>query len=215
MSTRGVIARQKGDSFEGRYHHWDSYPTGLGKALWELLHNEFKGDIEGMLHILIDEHPARWSTIVNKDFSFAVGFNEFGKGNCLTCGKPSWEHYYQEWESHGKCLTAKAVREMANGNYMALGHSFEVSHSTNAECYCHGDRSEDDLLVTEKNAADMGCEYAYVFSTNGVMTILSSINGDGSKMIGMFGMGNPEAKWGVLAVVPLDSTEPDWKALEQ
>jgi len=61
----------------------------------------------------------------------------------------------------------------------------------------------------------MGCEYAYVFSTNGVMTILSSLNGDGSKMIGMFGMGNPEAKWGVLAVVPLDSTEPDWKALER
>ena len=72
VSTRGVIARQKGDAFEGRYHHWDSYPSGLGKALWELAHNEFKGDIEGMLRILIDEHPAGWSTIVNKDFSLAI-----------------------------------------------------------------------------------------------------------------------------------------------
>ena len=39
--------------------------------------------------------------------------------------------------------------------------------------------------------------------------------GDGSKMIGMFGMGNPEAKWGVLAIAPLDGPEPDWKALER
>ena len=214
MSTRGVIARQKGDSFEGRYHHWDSYPTGLGKALWELAHNQFKGDIEGMLHILIDEHPAGWSTICNKDFSLAVGFNEFGKGNCLTCGKQSWEHYYQEWESHGKRLTTKARQSMAKGNYMALGHSFEAQRTTNAECYCHGDRAEDELLVTEKNATDMGCEYAYVFSTNGVMTILSSYNGDGSKMIGMFGMGNPEAQWGVLAVIQLNGLEPDWQMIE-
>ena len=214
MSTRGVIARQKGDSFEGRYHHWDSYPTGLGKTLWELAHNQFKGDIEGMLRILIDEHPAGWSTICNKDFSLSVGYNNLDKGNCLTCGKPSWEHYYQEWDSHGKRLTAKARQSMANGIYMALEHSFEVQRTINAECYCHGDRSEDELLVTEKNAADMGCEYAYVFSDNGVMTILSSLNCDGSKMIGMFGMGNPEARWGVLAAVPLDGLEPDWHALQ-
>jgi len=103
---------------------------------------------------------------------------------------------------------------MSNHNYMALGHSFQGRRFTNAECYCHGDRKEDELLVNMKNAVEIGCEYAYVFSTNGVMTILSSINGDGSKMIGMFGMGNPEAKWGVLAVVPLDGPEPDWHALQ-
>ncbi|MBI2851286.1 MAG: hypothetical protein HYX80_09680 [Chloroflexi bacterium] len=168
MSTRGVIARQKGDAFEGRYHHWDSYPTGLGKALWELAHSEFKCDLEGMLHFLIDEHPAGWSTICNKDFSLKPRFNEHGKGNCLKCGKPSWEHYYQEWESHGKRLTEKAKESMSHGNYMALGHSSGQPRTTNAECYCHGDRQEDGLLVTMKNAAEMGCEYAYVFSNNAV-----------------------------------------------
>ena len=45
MSTREVIARQKGDVFEGRYHHWDSYPSGLGKALWELANGTFKGKL--------------------------------------------------------------------------------------------------------------------------------------------------------------------------
>jgi hypothetical protein len=46
------------------------------------------------------------------------------------------------------------------------------------------------------------------------MTILSSYNGDGSKMIGMFGMGTPEAQWGVLAVIHLNGLEPDWQMIE-
>lgn len=213
MGTRGVIARQKGDSFEGRYHHWDSYPTGLGSALWELAHNHFRDNLEEMLHVLIDEHPAGWSTIVGKDFSLAPGYNNLGKGNCLACGKSSWEHYYQDWEFHGKRLTAKARQSMANRNFMALGHFFEELRFTKAECFCHGDRSEDEQFVTMENAAAIGCEYAYVFSHNGIMTILSSYNGDGNKMIGMFGMGNPEAKWRVLAVVDMDGTEPDWGSL--
>lgn len=63
MSTRGAIARVTGDGFEGRYHHWDSYPTGLGKTLWEKYHGEFESDLERMLQALIDEHPSGWSTI--------------------------------------------------------------------------------------------------------------------------------------------------------
>ncbi|MBI2836125.1 MAG: hypothetical protein HYX85_00325 [Chloroflexi bacterium] len=215
MSTRGVIARQKGDTFEGRYHHWDSYPSGLGKALWDTYHSGFKGNLEEMLRVLVDEHPAGWSTIIGKDFAVTPGFNESYKGECLNCGRLAWEHYYQDWESHGKKLTAKARQDMANHNYMALGHSFEDEDTNNPECYCHGDRHEEGWLVTEENAAGSGCEYAYVFAQNGkpVMTILSSVNADGRKMIGMFGMGNPEAKWGVLACVDLNGPEPDWESL--
>jgi len=34
MSTRGVIAvSHDGETWQGRYHHWDSYPEGLGMAL--------------------------------------------------------------------------------------------------------------------------------------------------------------------------------------
>ncbi|MBI2851969.1 MAG: hypothetical protein HYX84_02530 [Chloroflexi bacterium] len=217
MSTRGAIARQKGDTFEGRYHHWDSYPTGLGKALWDVYHEQFQDNLDEMLRVLIDEHPAGWSSIVGKDFAVTPGYNDYGKGNCLKCGRLAWEHYYQDWESHGKKLTAKARKDMANGRYMALEHPFEGPESNNAECYCHGDRHEEAFLVTEENAAGSGCEYAYVFAENGklIMTILSSLNEDESKMIGMFGMGNPEAKWGVLAIVPLDGPEPDWKNIER
>lgn len=76
MGTRGVIARAKGDGWEGRYHHWDSYPRGLGKTLWDLYHGFFNQDKEAMTKFLIDEHPAGWSTINRADFNMSAGYSE-------------------------------------------------------------------------------------------------------------------------------------------
>jgi len=76
MSTRGIIARTSGPEgqFAGRYHHSDSYPTGLGAELRKQLHGHFRGDLGRMLRFLLDEHNAGWSTIVNKDFSLKPGY---------------------------------------------------------------------------------------------------------------------------------------------
>lgn len=63
MSTRSVIARAEGDAWAGRYHHHDGYPTGVGARLWEMLHNDFGGNVEAMLHVLVDMHPAGWSSV--------------------------------------------------------------------------------------------------------------------------------------------------------
>jgi hypothetical protein len=60
MSTRGCIARVSGDGFRGVYHHWDSYPTALGKDLFGLAQENDLGD---MLRELIDDHPAGWLQI--------------------------------------------------------------------------------------------------------------------------------------------------------
>jgi hypothetical protein len=65
MSTNGIIARPKGDGWEGRYHHWDSYPSGLGKALWSAYHERFARNLHFMTKVLIDQHPAGWSTIIS------------------------------------------------------------------------------------------------------------------------------------------------------
>ena len=168
MSTRGCIARLNGDSFKGVYHHWDSYPTALGATLWELYHGFFKQDIELMLKTLIDEHPAGWSTINDKDFSIKAGFIEHGGGE-------------------SKC----------------------------PQCYCHGDRHEEAQVVTDKNASGMGCEYAYVFHQNrmAVMSSYTNITGKTEKMIGAFGMGDPNAKWRPIAVIDLNGEEPDWESI--
>jgi len=74
MGTRGCIARVTPEGFVGRYHHWDSYPSGLGETLWRLYHGQFDEDLEAMLKTLIDDHPAGWSTICGKDFDLKAGF---------------------------------------------------------------------------------------------------------------------------------------------
>lgn len=77
MGTRGCIARLTDNGFEGRYHHWDSYPEGLGATLYKLYHGHFNHDLETMLKTLIDDHPAGWSTINGKDFNLKAGFGEY------------------------------------------------------------------------------------------------------------------------------------------
>jgi hypothetical protein len=69
--------------------------------------------------------------------------------------------------------------------------------------------------LTEDSAAGCGCEYAYVFDADGkTMRVLSSYCGNGSKMIGAFGSGDPESWWKEIAAVVLDDdAEPDWDKL--
>lgn len=79
MGTRGCIARLTDNGFKGRYHHWDSYPSGLGKTLWKLYHGHFQQDLNAMLRMLIDKHKAGWSTICGKDFNLKAGFIELSQ----------------------------------------------------------------------------------------------------------------------------------------
>lgn len=66
----------QGGGFEGRYHHWDSYPEGLGATLFHLAQpgGPFAGDLPRMLKVLLDDHPAGWSTINGKDFGLEPGY---------------------------------------------------------------------------------------------------------------------------------------------
>lgn len=157
MSTRSVIARREGDSgFVGVYHHWDGYPSGLGKDLVDLCRSKFDGDVDSMLKFVIDEHGGGWSSL-----------------------------------NAGECFC----------------------HRTDAEL----EESNSDFVVTEKNASESGCEYAYVFTKQDgkdVMHILSSYSANGSKMIGMFGMGDENATWKCIGSVDLCSGDVDWNSFK-
>lgn len=74
MATRGIIARKTNNGFEGVYHHWDSYPSGLGQMLYRLYNGHFRKNIRKMMSYLIDMHPAGWSTINDADFTIKPGF---------------------------------------------------------------------------------------------------------------------------------------------
>lgn len=175
MSTRGCIARldrRTPVEFRGVYHHWDSYPSGLGQALFHIRNRDFGRDTETMLKELIDRHPAGWSTVVGTRFA-----PQSGRGKRLARG------------------------------------SKDGSEDAGAQCYCHGGRHEPGWLVTHGNAAGSGVEYAYAFD-GATMLVLASYGREGGKMVGMFGTGDPDAVWSVIATVDLDGPEPDWKAME-
>jgi hypothetical protein len=98
MSTRGCIARvvnEKKGSFKGRYHHFDSYESGLGKSLFELRNGHFKGDTNAMLKVLIDEHTG-WSTICGTDFTKKIGYIE-------KYPSPTDKKAYEEYDKYPKC----------------------------------------------------------------------------------------------------------------
>ncbi len=92
MSTRSIIARTGGehrDSFHGRYHHSDGYASGVGATLYQLYNGFFEKDLERMLKVLLDDHPAGWSNINGCDWGMEPGWYDMDRSNGQT-----WEEYY-------------------------------------------------------------------------------------------------------------------------
>ncbi len=105
MSTRGAIVHltnREPVRFTGVYHHWDSYPQGLGATLWHAWHGHFGGSTEQMLRVLIEDHPAGWSTINGADFSKPAGYGHRAGPECYCHGERSEEaHTVTEEDAAG------------------------------------------------------------------------------------------------------------------
>lgn len=64
MATRSLIGKTEGiGDFTVTYCHWDGYPTGMGKTLWD---NIQKYGQERVLHRLLVEYPG-WSSLCGTD----------------------------------------------------------------------------------------------------------------------------------------------------
>lgn len=75
MSTRGVIARRKGDGFVGTFHRFDSWiEDGLGQNLWNIYHKFYSGFLKEMLVYLIDQHKGGWQFLADARQVTAVEF---------------------------------------------------------------------------------------------------------------------------------------------
>ena len=214
MSTRGVIARLNGDGFKGRYHHWSSHPSGLGATLYEWAQHM---PLERMLKFLLDDHPAGWSDIVGTDYRLAPGWVDTSgmERTCTVCGLKGWEHYRQYYGQDGRPPLPERFAHVPKNVYLLTDHTPKPEafpDDNRPQCYCHGERHEpQDQVVTDQDAAASGCEWAYVFDeARQVMLVMSSFRRDGHKMIGMFGSGDPDAVWRLVATVDLRGPEPDW-----
>jgi hypothetical protein len=58
MSTRAAIAVGTPEKWEGIYQHWDGYPAGLGKALWDMAHKKGVAKIRSDIF----NHPGGFSS---------------------------------------------------------------------------------------------------------------------------------------------------------
>jgi hypothetical protein len=234
MSTRSVIARPSETGFTGVYHHFDGYPSGVGQSIWRMYHDVFDGDADAMAKVLIDDHRG-WSSIVERDFRLAPrSVDTIMFGTCK-CGASRQDHFCQYAPAHER--TAPCRSDHAGWH---LGHLFDMDEQSAAElkvlertpeCDCHdaaGELTEGDRwVVTEENASGSGCEFAYVIDTadGHWLRILSSYivpesklfndapDAFGQKMVGMWGMGDPDAEWRQFAAINLDGEEPDWEQL--
>lgn len=66
MGTRSVVAIPQGDTWKGRYVHWDGYPSGVGCALVEIRQRLYPNDLPGMIKMLTEDHWY-WSSLVGSD----------------------------------------------------------------------------------------------------------------------------------------------------
>ena len=206
MSTRSVIAVAESPmKWEGKYHHWDGYPEGLGKAIMQA----YEGDVNELVRAFLNEEVHHWSTAVGYNMKLPVNHKPEGADVCAECGEVEWRHWKQNYEKHGE--KAPDVED-----YMVFGHPFRdpyYSGKLSKDLYgpvAHLKNDEgEEWICSSENASGSGCEYAYVFVPNGEsyqnkVYILSSFRRDGSKMIGMFGSGDPDSAWLCIGYIDLE-----------
>ena len=152
MGTRSIIARRTeakswfdGDTFIGRYCHYDGYPTGTGVSILRAVKQlGFKKAVS----VLLDEHPAGWSAIAGVDWTKEIGLHDYP--------------YPKGWDR---------VTEDYDRNEYPQCYCHEVSFTTSKvetpkSKFVH--KREEKEGVLDNNSA-FGCEYAYVIDEGSKM----------------------------------------------
>lgn len=193
MATRGAIARLTSVlplCWEGRYVHDFSAPTGLGAELWKLYHGPFQRDLDQMLHVLLDEHPAGWNSLLDADFSSS---DPTAHGHCYCHRKPQKEPRQVAW-----LLTDRNVC----GSGMEWIYVFTSAWAVTAPDGSEGPHRHNTLLILR--LSDEGAVAGQ--HPNARQRTDARHTGGG---------GDPHAPWRIAGVVDLHGMEPDWLGIEQ
>lgn len=79
-------------------------------------------------------------------------------------------------------------------------------------CYCHGERSEEPLLITPEEALRTFCDYIYLLKPEGFEILL--VFGTPKRTTRRTQKRRERITWRTLADVALDKPEPNWNELE-
>jgi len=77
-----------------------------------------------MLKVLIDGHPAGWSSIKGADLNLPLGYSEWPNQDtlCESCGKENWRRYKQYYKGKKERLPARKHWNPTN-DFTVLEHS--------------------------------------------------------------------------------------------
>ena len=204
MATHAVIAYKTSRGFEGRFHEFDGYPSGLGQAIWRAYKGHFAGDLSRLSNFLFKEHPSGFNSFVGADLSLEIYKTDPLYETCMECGKLHWEHYLPYYANgmpgQGRKVPVWTIPNTLNPA-LILGHMtvLDPARPRPVDCRCHGtSKPGPEELLDHNTAAEKGCSYAYILA--GKSLIMYKLSG---------------ATWDPITSVDLDRDEIDWKAIEQ
>lgn len=145
MSTRSVIAVPYGDSWRGRYHHSDGYPSGVGRELFKL----------------VNEHGLEWTrkTLTGHIWSFILGAD--------WTVPPQWPLTDPNCGSKG-VLCRRCGKERYR--YDGKGCQCPQGALTPARCFCHGGRTEKPYWIKRGPVCRQGdLEWAYILGAQALV----------------------------------------------
>ena len=147
MGTRSLVLKPHGDGFEGRYVHFDGYPTGVGIALLRIVKRD---GLEKARKIIIDDHYY-WSCINESMFS-------------------------TRYDLASKDIVTNDYTDSPTGNVVLLGEQRGVAPSVDVVGYGEADlnspRGEEEYaeyLVTPESYGEHGwVEWTYLLAESGL-----------------------------------------------
>jgi len=75
MGTRSIIAKQMGDTWQGRYAHWDGYPAHMAGSIFHIVERD---GLQKAIKNLIEEN-SYWSSVnefMPEDAPLDIGYND-------------------------------------------------------------------------------------------------------------------------------------------
>lgn len=224
MGTRGAVAIKNGGGFVGVYNHWDSYPQGLGKELWDYLHRDGI-DLKQFADELLKYDDWR---------------NFRGGGVCEYCGKvglgqphsisgvicyPDIPNRYKDADEMREYFRQLPAWQGKDDD-IEKEVRFAVAVATNIEITGYPD--PDSILhqhgnltdkITNDNADPLFIEWVYVIDPKRMVEVLAHRRAKGthtesSDCGGYHEWQSPNYEHYLLATYPLDGNEPNWEELD-
>ena len=197
MSTRGAVGYGTAEQFTARYHHFDSYPTGMGPMLWSMMKR--RGPVEALQHILahdwsIFERPAYLDPIDSDAPPMPAKYAGVVPGICYC-------HTYCDHKTLTDADGAPMRHEDGRWRKCPVAERDEkwgIYHTLSDECDCPARSEELAEPFTEANILTSWVEYVWLVGEDGMLRIYS--------------MGHTR----LIPIGEADTRgeEPDWEAIQ-